>query len=741
MTRETCRYFVPEFPYDVPISGSAYQWQSPVPPWAPVTAGNYTAFDEDYWTWQIARYRHVFVATGTTNTINTAVPPTELLGTYWLTHFKSEKDFEQFVLAGTVPTSVYSAKVILPVDTNGVVNTLTTTSQFTPFGPAPLYAQAAPTYHEVRRELALGGILSDLTVAHTDFVTSQFGIDQLQEFLMWVSGVAYFVPCAADGTSAVTISTITVDVQNAWKGSYRTDDSWGTGDPAVAPTVVSSPCPAMLSLAPFSFSSTGGFPSYIAPSVLLSTSDKARKQRIELGYTVLGSNGGDAFSESNGPLAADDLTITLTHPSDPDIVLAGDTLDPSFSADAALRTYIRKPSIGVDWEHVALPAWDGTGPAVPGQGHRVDWDDGRLILFHSTYFNSSGFGKFGNFATGGPTLYPFLFSQDKDTGERFLDEVYRYRVTWASVILPADEKAHLVGPGMAGWGSGPLPVPVRPDATLAGKWLDGLWIWLHDFEHTLLGNDPGFTHLASELQVAGLPDRNPPIGDWVTLPFPSAGLLRYPIINYSAGYAPSVAEGAPSQPDYTTCTGTRGYVRAFDAAFSHAGSLPAVPAAGQPFVVLRIDGLNLTDIAYDPGPLASPNIFVKIPGLTTWMNIGRADGAGPSKQDPALDGAGCMVVGPHTFSSINTETGFVYCQIEVNVGPVVNLAVGQGNEVPVLVKVVMPEFPAGEWDLTKEYDPSTGIFGPKNGPGLHCDTIRGLVGIKIVHPTLVETAP
>jgi len=740
-TWETSRYFNTRWPYDVPVVGTPYQWQPGPPGWSPVQAGNYDDFDEDYWTWQIARYRHTFVVTGSDpNDIDTVVPSTEALGTYWLMHFKTEKDFEQLILNGAIPSSVYGADLLsaTPGTTGSLVNELLAASQATPFGSAPDYGYSAPTYQVNRREIALGGTLADHQVGHADFLTSEFSLNVTQEFLMWVSGVAYFVPLYSDGTQAVTIFSVDVDVQNAWIGSYRTDDNWGTGSPSAAPAVISSPCPAMLSLAPFAYGST---PSYLAPPVLLSSADKARTQRIELGFTVLGSNGGGVFSDSNGPLAADHLTIAFTAPGDPELILNGDVDNPSFSVDACLRAYLRKPCIDYTWENSALPAWSNFGVTWDGHGHRLSTDTGDMLLFHSTQFVDVGVGKFGNFVTGGGAPYAHLYTQDKDTGERFLDEIYRYRATWTSAAgLSVAEMAYLVGPGMAGWGAGPLPVPARPDSTIDAKWKTVSWIWEGDHEETLLGTTPLYTHLVSELEVAGLPERNPPIGDWVTQPFPSAGLLKYPTTNYSAGYRPNGPDGAVAQPDYSTATGERGYVRAFDTAFSHAGALPSVPSDGQPFVIVRIDGLRLEDFLYAPGPLTQPNIFLKVPGLTTWMNVGRPDGAGPSKQDPALDGAGCQVVGPNTFNGVHSDTGMVYCQVKVNVGPAVNLAIGKDDEVPVLVKVVMPELPAGDWDLTKAYV-GAGVFGPVGGPGIHCDTIRGLVGIQIVHPTLVETAP
>src|SRR5690606_25524717 len=115
-----------------------------------------------------------------------------------------------------------------------------------------------------------------------------------------------------------------------------------------------------------------------------------------------------------------------------------------------------------------------------------------------------------------------------------------------------------------------------------------------------------------------------------------------------SGFRPSVADGdiTVPQPNYSGVTGTRRYMRVFDAAYFHDPSAQELDVVGQPLLRIRIDGLGLSDFAYSiPGPGSSTiAILLKIPGLTTWMDIGRRDGDGPSKQDPLVDGAGCQVV-------------------------------------------------------------------------------------------------
>ena len=175
-------------------------------------------------------------------------------------------------------------------------------------------------------------------------------------------------------------------------------------------------------------------------------------------------------------------------------------------------------------------------------------------------------------------------------------------------------------------------------------------------------------------------------------------------------------------------------------------------ASGQTFVTIRVDGLTLEDFLYTPpgpggatgvdaGLYTGIGISVKIPGLTTWMDLGRSDGDGPSKLDPLQDGAGCKVIGPETFNGIDPDSGMVYAQVKVNVGPAITLADGQSlvpapgitvYETPVLVKVTMSLL-AADYDLT-QVATSAGQFDGVTRPGALPSLVRGLCGIRIVHP-------
>jgi len=234
------------------------------------------------------------------------------------------------------------------------------------------------------------------------------------------------------------------------------------------------------------------------------------------------------------------------------------------------------------------------------------------------------------------------------------------------------------------------------------------------------------------LQVAGLRHNTPPLTEGCLMPKPQAGVLLYPHTNYTNNVRPSFVDDAITQFDYTGCAGTREYVRAFDCAFS--GTFTPVAAENQPFVLLRINGLKLEDFQYAGGPSpgsANIAIMAKVPGMTTWMDCGRLDGDGPSKQDPIRDGAGCQVTDLNTFDALDSQLDYRYCQVKLNVGPAINLFKSAVNpalvgEVPLLIKVIV-------------YD--TGVFGiyqynfnwDFGASSLNRD-LRGIIGIEIVRP-------
>jgi hypothetical protein len=559
---------------------------------------------------------------------------------------------------------------------------------------------------------------------------------------MKVSGVDYYLP--RDTGTGLSTAQLQVDAagDDFWINSYRTDDrplSGSLGD--TPPALMSSSNPAFIGISPFAYEDgTYSVPTGAAGSFYTASDYFVRKHRIEIPFTHL--NGTGFFDDANGPTLAD--TFEIAGASYSNILLDGDPTEPAFSSEAVPRLYLRRPFNNVAGVliHAVQPANLAT---VWGQGQELS--AAAKTLYHSTSFEPiNTVGSFGNFRTAGvapqPT-YPQLVSAARDVEERFLDEVYRHGLAplgpagALDALYAGPVEAAINGPGLGAWVASPVEVPVQVGIVPSPSVWQASSVLQTDAFAALLANGAGWVGQA--LQVAGLPDRNPFVATGQAVLFPSAGVCLYPHKNYSVTYV-------PAGPNYTTLTGTRQYVRCFDASFGG-----TVAAAGQPFFTIRIDGLQLQDYEYTapgPGTLNATEgiaIFVKVPGLTGWLDLGRTDGGGPSKQDPLLDGAGCRVVGPDTFDGVDTVTQMVYSQVRVNVGPVANLfaMVGFGGasgidasevgKVPVLVMVRMdPQ--AANFDLEQEYDPNTRTFGGVNGAGHSPRDIRGLTGLRLVSP-------
>ena len=755
-TRESARYFNPG-PDNLYDSTTAYFYNrinhDGPPEWL-VYAGNYDNFQEDCWNWQVARYRHSFYIPGSTT-------PGVNLGTYWMIHFKTEANFEAFVRDGIMPWDapyeVYGA-TLLDTAADNVASTKNLVNPLAPLaaapfgapfapgkGPAPDYGWSSRSYHVLRSSIVTG----DSTIIPTA-VTKTFTWEIPSPEVMYVSGVAYFLPVDAAGNEAFKITNLDVDITHAWDDFYRVDDNGLTGTaPQLPPARLSSPCPAFLGVAPFAFEAT---PSYTIDTAVMGDL-AARAQRIEVPFDKLGP-----FSDVVGPTAADHLVLS----AGTGITFQGDVSEPAFSTDASLVAFIRRPL--TFWVIQPQDYVQGGGFRLTPQT-TAGAKSGDSILFHSTRWNVANptAGHYGNFVPAGAPpqpIYAALTTSLKDTEERFLDETYRYDNTFVP-IGSVDIKKALVGSGMQGWTFGPIPTPTQI-GVYATTWT-GPFGWTADWGQASFVQNPYFQTslgtLTTELQVAGLPYRNPFFGGSANEgPFPSAGLLLYPQTNYSTGFVPdnTVAGGSlgSPQPDYSglpALADTRSFVRVFDTAFSRDTDL-YVDTSGQPFVVLHIEGLGLDDFKYvAPGPgntVSGISIMVKVPGLTTWMDVGRPDGDGPSKQDPALDGAGCAVIGPNTFDVTPLSLGITtstYSQVRVNVGPFVNLARGVQAvagppiryEVPLMVKVTMTPDAVG-YNLKQPYV-SPGVFSGVDTPGAALQDLRGLYGIKVVHPTLVQS--
>ena len=754
-TRETKRYFDIEplyvsDPARMTTEGTEHLNQ----------AGNYDDFAEDHWSWQVARYRHSFYIP------NSNVPgPGNELGTYWLIHFKSESNFESFVRDGKMPWDPspdgYEVYGVTPVDTlavtsdNNLVNSATDLTGDPGTGPATgSYGYGSKSYHVLRSSIITANSTT-LPVATSDefsWTLNQPAATPASSTVVFVSGVAYFVPVNADGNWAFDLHGINLSITNPWVDFYRVDDNALTGDnPQVAPARLSSPCPMFMSVAPFAYETVLTAGTDVQDSVFGHISPLYH--RLESPFQFLGLNGGGVFSDTNGPLNVDTIGVTSLGRG---IRFPGDENYPSFSVDAVPRVFVRRPLARIPIQ--PADAVQGNGVSLNPTGAVA----ASMILFHSTKWNATTpiAGHYGNFITGvAPSpVYSRLALATKDVQERFLDETYRYFTSMGG-DLATDS---LVGPGMGGWTFGPIPAPVQIGRTTT--------TFTDPFAAVTVWNSKSFAQneeylnalAAEELQVSGLPTRNPSFPSGATVPFPSSGVLLHPQKNYSVGYVPdnTLAGGglAVPQVDYSAATGVKSFVRCFDASFVRSATRdPSV--SGQPFVVFRIDGITLSDFVYtapgygclgdglDGTKYTGIAIMVKVPGLTTWMDLGRVDGDGPSKHDPALDGAGCKIVGPNTFNSVDPVTGMVYCQVRVNVGPAVNLAIGQESapasglyEVPVMVKVIMNDL-AKDYNLEEVYTGSPGQFGGVVTPGAAPDDVRGLCGIQVVHPLSVETAP
>lgn len=773
LTLETFRFFQKSAPVSASYPDSAAVGTSLR------SAGFYEGmFDDDYWVWQIARYRQTFLMP------SIALDGSrEEVGTYWLVHFRTEADFERCVRDGIFPWdvtdgySVYGSSLASTThieDDGNVVNEWpAATVPVSPNGPAPLYGYAADPYHQIRSTIMLdpsGTGMPALKHGNWDWV-SLSGAGSTAYTI--ISGVGYLTPRrTSNGDASFALQGIDINYDAGFWTSYRTDDhDLSTSYPGAAPAILASMNPMFINNAPFAYDThptVAGLPSSMD---LVTGADVSvahipdtfyqRKHRFELPFTFMGSNGSGIFADANGPLDTDEVLYLSAGGGA--IQIRGDDANPAFTRDAVLRAYFRRPLDHTSENTAALPY-----TAANGHGLKLASLTGGTLLFHSTRFDQTNKdGIFGNFvvnAFGGGlpnASYTELFTAEKDTYERFLDETYRLRVGWSSTWAgnytgtPATLTGYISGPGMNGWAGGPVEVPVRAGLT-SGDFRNNSWLLMEDFLTDLSGVDP---EGSAGLQVAGLPDRNPPISAGVEVPFPSVGLVMYPQKNYSVGYYPSTGvEIIETQPDYSGATGDRHFIRAFDVAFSHhagGGSTPPVIMAGQTEVTLRLDGITLADILYAaPGPGGAGfgsdwlAILAKVPGLTTWMDCGRQDGSGPSKQDALLDGAGCLVLdGEKTYTFTDPVTGYKGCYVTIDVGPVAsfvaNPAVVDGyasgsplGEVPLLIKVQM-NGGAANYNLERQY--TGGAFGAVE-PGEDPRNVRGLIGIRIMHPdeTLID---
>lgn len=631
-------------------------------------AGDYSNFPKDYWVFQVARFRHAF-------TLLTGVSPRES-GSYVLVHFKTEEAFEKLVRDGVAPTDdlLYSANMVNWSDSEHLDN----------YAPSAASTSISSSYHITRS--AIIEDQSGLTALSTTTSTFTIPVAAIPTVVQ-ISGVQYFLPRDQAGNPAYQIDSLDVQVDDIWENTYRVFDDTTQRN--------NTPNPLFLYMGAFCYSTENA--NYIeVPVGLVTNASQVRKQRIEFQLQDLG-----AYTLGTPPDPVDNATISVG--GGDTIDFAGDTNTPAFSADARIRIFVRKP-LG----NQSATDYDATSLAKV-----LDRPGGNTIMVHTTRYLAAGNPVFGNFISGGKALSS-LETSDKDTQERFLDEVYRYLSTWDG--LAGATQSNLIGPGLPNPPSAIL-VPVRAGRTSTAGYDTSSWVQTNAHTTALPGD---------ALQVAGTPDRNPPVSEGVQVPIPSSGVLIYPQKDYSTNYRPSIADTGTDQPDYSVFTGDRDYVRAFDLSFSRSGS-PKV-MVGESSCILKILGVKLEDFVYTaPGVGKNIAILAKVPGLTSWMDVGRLDGSGPGKQDNFSDGAGCQVSGPDTFDGVDTTTGLNYCQVKIHVGPTVAFFENADGEVPLLIKVLIRDNATAK-NFNLEYD----FVNTTTTPNARSRDVRGICQIEIV---------
>lgn len=636
-------------------------------------AGDYDDFTADFWAYQIARYRHRF-------TLATGAALTREDGNYAIVHFKKEAYFEAYVRDGVVPASdqLWSVNLVSWTGNAAPYDLLDNLVTSTPGASAANPVNRAEIVEDKNGPFAPAPFGLSFTLGGVGATTRMF-----------CSGIEYYVPIDVTTANApnVGISDLTFAYNSLFDRGYRSHDTVPLLGPLSADKrkYALNQNPVFVSLASFSYEGAETVPP--ASTIGLGSSvtfpanlGEARRQRIEFGYADL------TPAATPNPVPADVASYTLAAvPFSKGICFTGDTNFPVFTTDARVRLFLRRPLVV-----------DGvTGYSEPIAGANVPNSTGDVILYHSMREGSATatvpYGNPSNPLARG-------LSKEKDREERFLDEIYRYPEDWTPLGVPADV-TQLQGPGLP-FGPAPVSVPVRPIGPNYTGW------YLQNLHLSVLANAPG--NLGNALQVAGLPARDPSYKEGLLSPAPSRGVLLYPQTDYSAGYDPVQVAGALS--DYSVLTGDRCYIRAFDADAANAGLST---------VIFRLWGVDVTDFQYTaptaPGA-AGMAVMVKVPGLTTWMDAGRADGSGPSKQDIALDGAGCLVT-----SSVATDTAsqIRYTDVTVNLSPAALFINGEGK-CPVLVKVIIKDNPTGR---------VLNFVGA--GETAATNTLRGLVGIEI----------
>lgn len=648
-------------------------------------AGNFTGYPQDYYPYQVARFRHRF-----------EIPcPADFndLGSYMLLHFKKELYFEDLIVRGIWPTDdkLYSANVTNVADINAgtaglddvqnstAVNMIDQTALSTS-GWVNGSINGKPFFN------LCGSVVIDKTdiagqppvfAAAPTFNMTTYPAGTMDGWIHTVSGVGYFAAKDDNDSRAIRLDRFALTANRMFDDAVN-HRAFLTGNPdgSFSPSRIMTLTPLMMHLGDFM-----GLTQYYTVTPSLGTSGiwpHAQHTEFDIEAISAGAIGGA------GPAIGSAATL-------PSITVepTGDATGRFiFSSNAKPHAFLRTPL-----SHSFLGPLDGVNLA----DSPIAFLGGDKVLFSGCTRDPLQNPAYGNLVdplapVPVPPLWPAaltsLFGTTKTYEEHFLDEVFRYASAFGFAIF-----ANLSGPGLPN-PPAPIEIPSKAGIAVDGPaptnypWPTVSWFQCGTVTAPYYKADLSLV-VPNELQVAGAPHRNPPISEGVYAPKPECGVLVYPKTTYSTGYRPNLATDGVTQFDYKIGVFDRSYARVLDLA-------QVGVQAGTPFAILQFKGLTLEDFAYAGGATAgSANIAIlaKVPGLTTWMDVGRVDGAGPSKQDPLLDGAGCQVLGPDTKNLTDPEYGYPIAQVKINVGPVANFfkCVLDGqceDEIPLLIKVL-----------------------------------------------------
>ena len=382
------------------------------------------------------------------------------------------------------------------------------------------------------------------------------------------------------------------------------------------------------------------------------------------------------------------------------------------------------------------------GSELPTYGNFLQYPSGIIGVLGSGGYKKAtgGLNVFHGSAVQNQIPLSSLFTSKKDTQERFLDESYRINVTFKSMT----GEENLMGDGLP-LGSSANLISVRDDGAYgvnnhgeAGYLREGHhWEWCQELNLTVYTDGNGDDYYKSgEAQVRGLPSFSDMVLSGASYGNPRRGLLVRPQTDYNGtSYFPNnsydaswkldlatIPQSYSHQADYTADLATKitgrtfSYSRAFDVDFSRSGTKENM--VGTSRFKLRILGLDISDFSHstsDRGIIIS----AKIPGLTTWLDVGRPNGSGVSKQHISLDGAGCLI---SYQEGVLIKEGLICVDLLLEMGNLATFIKNSSDECPVLVKV---DF----LDNAKALDLD---FGESGDTKIPLRERKGLVGLEIL---------